>query len=47
MFNAAMTAPPHLVSGWPQISDSAVGAPPAMPMVPPRTGTVLRVLYEP
>ena len=26
-----MTEPPHLVSGWPEISDSAVGAAPAGP----------------
>src|SRR5258707_3229426 len=26
MFNAAITEPPHLVSGWPLTSDKAVGA---------------------
>ena len=42
-----MTAPPHLVSGWPLISESVVGAAPASSVVPARTGAVLRVLYEP
>jgi len=31
-FKAAITEPPHLVSGWPLISDSAVGA-----LLAPRT----------
>ena len=29
IFNAAITEPPHLLSGWPLISESAVGTAPA------------------
>src|SRR4051812_30673386 len=44
--NAPITAKPTLLSGWPEISDRAVGAAPARPVAPAGTATVFRMLYE-
>src|SRR5436190_23051159 len=44
---AAITEPPHLVSGCPLISDKLVGAAPARPVAPAGVARVFRVLYEP
>jgi PKHD-type hydroxylase C-terminal domain len=40
----AMTEPPHVVSGWPEISDSAVGVAPGRPTAPAGAPAVLRML---
>src|SRR5258708_38767995 len=45
--NAAITEPPHLVSGWPLTSDKPVGAAPARPVAPAGAAVVFRTLYEP